>query len=634
MKRKVLVLLIMIFAIALSACSAAANTASTGESVAALANQNTLETTGQVVSAGTESITTAEISSQNQETHEADSDYVWDAASAVSITFNGDSISSDNSNVSINGSTVTIAAAGTYILSGQLTDGQIAVDTQDEEAVRLILNGVDISNSSTSPVYIANAKKVVIVLADGTDNKITDAPAYVSANTDENEPNAALLSKSDLTIFGDGSLTVNGNYNDGISSKDGLIIASGVITVNAVDDGIRGKDYLVIKDGNLSITAQGDGLKSDNDVDSSRGYISISGGILNINAGNDAISAQTDVLISGGAFTLTTANGSSSALNESISAKGIKGTVSVSIDTGTFFINSADDSIHSNGDITINGGTFDISSGDDGIHADTSLTINNGEFNITDCYEGIESALIALNNGTFHIIASDDGINVAGGMDSSGIGQGMNPGGGPGQDAFSSNSGSNYLYINGGYIYVDANGDGIDVNGAIQMTNGTVIVNGPTENMNGALDYDRGFTISGGTLVAAGSAGMAMAPDQSSSQNSVLINFTSVLQAGTLVHIQNSSGEEILSFAPTKAYQSLVLSSPALVNGTTYEIDLNGNSSGSLEDGIYTGGTYSTGSQYDTFTVSSVVTQVGSAGGMGGQRGGAGGPGRGGGNRP
>ena len=267
----------------------------------------------------------------------------------------------------------------------------------------------------------------------------------------------------------------------------------------------------------------------------------------------------------------------------------------------------------------INNGTFNLASGDDGMHADKTLEINNGEFQITQSYEGIESAAITINDGYFQMIASDDGINVAGGNDGSGMGQGMRPGGkpnrggGPGQDTYTS-SGSYTLDINGGYIYVDAAGDGIDVNGAITMTGGTVIVNGPTQNMNGALDYDQGFNISGGFLLAVGSAGMAQAPGTSSSQNSILVNFNSAQQAGTLIHIQGSNGEDILTFSPTKVYQSIAFSSADIVTGTTYDMYLGGSSTGTATDGLYEGGTYSSGTQYTSLTISGVVTSVGGGG--------------------
>jgi hypothetical protein len=342
---------------------------------------------------------------------------------------------------------------------------------------------------------------------------------------------------------------------------------------------------------------------------------------LNITAGGDAITAQTDVMVRGGEITIRSGGGSNTWVDETISAKGIKGVVSVNIDGGTFAFDCADDAIHSNGSITINSGSFSIASGDDGMHADATLTINGGNIQITQSYEGLESAVITINGGEMHILSSDDGINVAAGNDASGMnpGFGGGRGGGPGQDAFSY-TGDYYLYINGGYIYVDADGDGIDINGAVVMTDGVLLVNGPTENMNGALDYDGGFSMSGGFLAAAGSAGMAQAPDGSSSQNSLLINLNGTLPAGTLINIQNSAGEEILTFAPTKQYQSIAFSSPELVNGETYTVYYGGSSSGSLVDGLYQDGNYSGETELTSFTVSGVVTMIGSGGGGGRMR--------------
>lgn len=258
-----------------------------------------------------------------------------------------------------------------------------------------------------------------------------------------------------------------------------------------------------------------------------------------------------------------------------------------------------------------------MASGDDGIHADTNLQINSGEINITNSYEGIESAVIIINGGSIHLVASDDGINVAGGADSSAMG------GRPGQNNFANLS--NYrLSINGGYTYVDAAGDGLDANGSIEMTNGIVIVNGPTANNNGALDYDGGFVITGGYLVAAGSAGMAQAPDTSSTQNSVIYNFAATQPAGTIVHIADADGNNLLTFTPLRQYQSIVLSSPALINGETYTVYGGGSADGTVSDGLYTDGTYTTGTAVESFTISGVVTSAGVAtrGFGGGPRGG------------
>jgi hypothetical protein len=471
----------------------------------------------------------------------------------------------------------------------------------------------------------------VIILADNTENTISDGTEYVFENSTEDEPNAAIFSNGDLSFSGNGSLTVNANFNDGISSDDGLIIASGMLTVNAVDDGIRGKDYLVVENGNITVNAGGDGLKSDNEEDAARGYILVEDSVINVTAGGDAINAQTDVMITSGDFIISAGGGSSVRADETTSAKGIKGAVSVNIDGGAFTIDAADDGLHSNGNITVNGGTFTIATADDGMHADSTLVVNAGDVHITKSFEGIESAVITLNGGDIHIVSSDDGINVAGGVDGSGMnpgmrqggrlaggpGQGGRPAGGPGQEAFTY-TGNYYLYINGGYVAIEASGDGIDANGVVEMTDGVILVNGPTETMNGALDH-MAFTMTGGYLVAAGSSQMAMAPGQNSSQYSVLIYFESTQPAGTLVHIQNSAGEDILTFAPTKEYQSIAFSSADLVNGETYTIYIGGNSTGTVTDSLVQDGTYIPGTAYTSFTVSGVVTTVGSGGGGGGR---------------
>lgn len=533
-----------------------------------------------------------------------------DNSVTAEITLNGDSISVNGNGVVIDGSQATITTAGVYSISGSLTDGQIMVDTEDEEVVTLILNGVNIANSTTAPLYIANANAAVITLADNTENYVSDAINYAYENVDEDEPNAAIFSKDTLTVNGKGTLTVSSNYNDGIASKDDLTIASGVLIVNAVDDGIRGKDSLTVQAGNLTVNAGGDGLKSDNDEDTTKGIIAIESGSINVTSRGDAIQAETSVTITDGAITLASGGGSNGVIAEDVSAKGIKASASITINGGTLSIDSADDAINSNGSVVINGGVFAVTTGDDGVHGDATLDINGGEINITQSYEGIESAIITINAGNIHIVASDDGLNVAGGTDSSGFAGGPGQGGKPGHESFGASS-DYWLYMNGGYVAIVAAGDGVDVNGSIVMTNGTILVHGPTENMNGALDYDGSFNITGGLFVAAGSAGMSQAPDQSSSQYSVLINFDSPLPTGTLIRVQSSNGNEILTFAPIKQYQSIVVSSPELVNGATYEVYTGGSSSGAVNDGLYQDGTYSTGSQYTSFTISNIVTQLG-----------------------
>ncbi|MEW5870143.1 MAG: carbohydrate-binding domain-containing protein [Chloroflexota bacterium] len=626
MKKITTLLITLLLLVTFTACSAAGGTITSTQVSGTTTSSQVLGTTATSTPVVTAASSAAVALAENSQLHGDAKDYAWDPSTEVAIRLNGDSISADGAGVRVNGGTATITAAGTYRLSGSLADGQIIVDIQDEALVRLIFDGVDLRSSTSAPVYIASAEETVIILADNTENYVSDGAAYIFEDSEEDEPNAAIFSKGDLTIYGDGSLTVNGNYNDGIASIDGLIIASGTVTVNSVDDGIRGKDYLVVEDGNITVDAQGDGLKSDNEEDETKGFISIETGVFHITSGGDAIQAQTDVLVASGEFYLSSGGGSNNRIDESTSAKGIKAAVNVNIDGGNFTIDSADDAIHSNGSLVVNGGAFSLSTGDDGMHSDGTLEVNGGDFEITKSYEGIESAVITINAGNIHIVSSDDGLNVVGGNDGSGApgmgpggggrqrpGGGM-PGGGPGQDTFTY-TGNYWLYIHGGYIVIEAAGDGLDINGAVEMTDGVLLVNGPIEQMNGPLDYDGTFNISGGFLAAVGSSGMAQSPGASSSQNSLLINFDSTQPAGSLVHIQNSAREDILTFAPTKQYQSVAFSSPELVMGESYEVYLGGNATGTATDGWYRDGAYVPGSLYTSFTVSSVVTTIGNSGG-------------------
>ena len=562
--------------------------------------------------------TVVNISTNNTDDHEEAGDYTWGNSSVVGITLSGNSIQSESDGITISGNTVTITSYGNYELIGSLTDGQIIVNINEDliseisdlgkstvfnsnRIVRLILDGIDITNSTTSPIYIENSDKTIIVLNSNTENYITDGNSYSFVTTQEDETNAALFSNDDLTIFGGGSLIVDGNYNDGIASKDGLIIKSGNISVTSVDDGIRGKDYVVMRGGSAVVNAGGNGIKSDNEEDETSGYISIESGNINITSVGDAITAQTDVTIIDGTISVTSGGGNTG-YNSSVSNKGIKAVVQLVIDGGIFSINSADDAVHSNGSITINGGEFSIASGDDAIHADSSVEINDGTIKISKSYEGIESAVIVINGGTIKLNSSDDGLNVASGNDESGSR------GGPGR-GFSS-SGNYFIYINGGSIAITSNGDGIDANGSIVMTGGNVIVHGTTANNNSAIDYDGSFKITGGLVVAAGSSGMAQAPGPSSTQYSILLKSNTPRSAGTLFHIENSSGNNILTFKPSNNFKSVAFSSPNLSNGSSYKMYFGGTSTGTESDGLYSGGTYIGGSLYKSFTISNIVTSI------------------------
>lgn len=585
------------------------------------------------------------------EINEDPGDYTWASEDEISISLDGNTASVNNPAVTIEGSLVTLNQPGTYRLNGSLEDGQLVIDIDDEGLVRLVLDGVSIHNTQGAAITVNDAEKVVVILAEDSQNTLSDGSNY-QLEADSDEPNATLFSTADLVIGGEGELTVEANYNDGIASKDGLLIDGGAITIIAVDDGLRGKDYVVVRDAELSIDAGGDGIKSDEEDDASKGFITIDSGVFNIQSGGDAIAAETDLQVNAGSFTLVSGGGSEVRGDENSSAKALKAGNNLTINDGKFSINTADDGLHANNSILVNNGSFEIASADDGMHADSSLVIHDGEIMVSQSYEGLESANITINGGQVQIAASDDGINLAGGVDGSGMnadmrqdfvpggnagedqdapsnidsnaGQGFEPGnrppgrrgmpgGGPGMDMFAG-AGDYLLTINDGVVLVDAGGDGIDSNGSIEINDGLVLVNGPTVNMNGAIDYMGTFALNGGTLVAAGSAGMAQGPDSSSTQNSVLVNFSTAQSAGTLVSLQDSQGEVLFSFAPSKPYQSLVFSLPDLSQGS-YSLLLGGQASGQATFGFYAGqGTG--GKEYTDFQITGVVTQLGTSGMM------------------
>lgn len=575
----------------------------------------------------------------------------WENENPNYIELNGNTASLKGSGAEVKDSKITITSAGVYVISGKLDDGQIIVDVQDKGTVKFVLNGSEIKSSNNAPIYVKNAGKTIISLQEGTENNIIDGAKYTLADASTDEPSAAIFSKDNLVINGNGKLTVKGNYKDGITSKDDLKIIGGNIKITAVDDGLVGRDILAVKEGTITIESGGDAVKSTNDTDSTQGIVAIENGTFNLKAENDGIQAETAVLIADGSFNITSGGGSvnstkkaeegmrapmagknnnttaANAETETESAKAIKAVADIGISGGTFNIDSADDSVHSNNNVTISGGDITIASGDDGVHADATITVKGGKINITKSYEGIEASVVTVSDGEIHVTASDDGINVAGGADSS------STNGRSGQNNFSS-SGSNKLNINGGYIVVNSTGDGLDANGSIYMTKGTVVISGPTSDGNGALDYDGTFEMTGGFLVSAGSSGMAQAPSDTSTQYSIIMNYPKLQSAGTVVNLQDSEGKTVATFAPVKNYQTVVISSPEFKKGGTYTLYEGEKSTGSGTDGLYTDGKYQDGTKVVDFTISKSVTWLNESGvttakssnpggGTGGQPGGA-----------
>ena len=406
----------------------------------------------------------------------------WDESTAVKISLSDDGITTEggDDSVRIEDHTVIISKAGTYVVNGALSDGQIRVEAGKEELVHLVLNGAEISNSTTSPVYASEKCKVVLTLADGTENKISDAAEYQFAAEGEDEPNAAIFTKGDLTINGTGKLEVQGNFECGIRSKEDLIAVSGDITVTAADDGLKGKDSVVIRDGAYNITSGKDGIKSNNDGDAEKGYI------------------------------------------------------------------------------WIDGGSITISADDDGIQAETALVIYGGEIDIVKCQEGLAGKSVDILDGKIKTVTEDDAVNSAG----------------PAETEWEKMQDQDGVYtrIAGGEIYLNSLADGIDSNGDLYFEGGALYLSGPTNAGNGILDYNGTSSITGGTLIAAGTSGMMQFFGEESTQNYLVIHYPEVQTAGTEIQLLDADGSMIAGYAPEKDFEAVIMSSPELVTDSTCQV--------------------------------------------------------------
>ena len=532
----------------------------------------------------------------------------YNAADCVTIALQNTTAS--GSGVSIDGSKVTIVKEGTYLLSGSLMDGMIVVDTDKESKVQLILDGADIHSQASAPIYIKQADKVFITLADGSSNSLSCGESFTAI--DENNIDAAIFSKDDLTLNGTGSLTVSSPAGHGIVSKDDLRITGGSYTVTCAGHGFAGNDAVSIADGSFVIQCGKDGIHSENDEDSTLGAVYIGSGTYRITSDGDGIGAGAAMQLSGGDFTLLCGGGSengeehnddmfgggmgmppgsmggrgfgemSTDATESdttVSAKAFKSAGAMTVTGGSYHISSADDAFHSNNNLTVTNGTFQIATGDDGFHADEALAVTGGSITITESYEGLEGLSITVSGGDITLKASDDGFNAAGGNDESGFGgMGGRPGGhgGFGGDRFGSSSES-YIDISGGNIFVDADGDGIDSNGNLSFSGGYTIVEGPTNGGNGPLDYGGKGSLSGGTILITGSSGMAQSLSSSGSQGVFAITVGNC-SAGTEVTISDQNGNEIVRLTPQKMFGCVIVSTPDIQKGESYTIDLNGTS--------------------------------------------------------
>ena len=555
----------------------------------------------------------------------------YDKSKCVEIQLNGTSAACNSDTVKISGTTITLLEEATYLVSGTLDDGMIVVNTDEKSKLQIVLNNASITNSTSAALYVLEGDKVFVTLADGTSNTLANGGTFTAI--DDNNIDGAVFSKQDLTFNGSGSLTVTSPSDHGIVCKDDLVFTGGTYTVNSASHGLDANDSVRITQASITVISGKDGIHAENTDDTSLGFVYVKDGSFDISAEGDGISSGNSMQICDGTFSIVSGGGSknsskqssdswgdfmgghggmggrpgrsstnssgstdnTTSLNSSgtatssdtesddssTSIKAIKSAGDMLIKSGTFTIDSADDSLHSNASITVNGGTFTISSGDDAFHADDTLTIAAGTIDVSESYEGLEGLHIVVSGGDMKLVASDDGLNAAGGTDESGYGGNRKNdqfGGRGGMGGSSSSNGS--IKITGGKLYVKASGDGLDANGTLEISGGNTTVCGPTQGDTATLDYDASGIITGGTFIGTGASGMAQT--FSDSEQGVFAVSVGNQTAGTKIELKDSKGNVIISYEPELSFAVVILSSPDIVKGETYSINV-GSTSGEFE---------------------------------------------------
>jgi len=406
-----------------------------------------------------------------------------------------------------------ITSGGKYVLSGK-QEGQVFIQAAKNDVVELALDNLTLHNPNGPAIYAPRAKRVELILLDGSVNTISDGK---HPNDNSNDNSAVIFVRNDLVISsngtGNGALNITGNFQHGIRAQDTLTIKSGVVNIKAVGDALRGRDAVIIEAGTFSLTAGGDGIQSNNDVNAERGYVTINGGTFTINAQDDGIQAESSVTVNGGSLTMT-----------------VK---------------------------------------DDGITAKGYVLIAGGTIRVMECYEGIGGLNVTITAGDIDIVSRDDGINAREYVATTNVRgrftMGRQPMGRPTNENI-------YVRITGGNIHVYALTDGIDSNNNVFFEGGTLRISGPSRGMEGAIDFDGTMLISGGSLVTAGSVTSVSAQ---SKQPAVLVGYNQQQPTGALIEVRDASGKTILDYTAKTSFLMSAFTSPDLVIDKTYSLYIN-----------------------------------------------------------
>ena len=453
------------------------------------------------------------------------------------------------------GTTLKIKYGNSFNISGSCSNGTIIVETSKDEKTNLVLNNLNLKNSSFSPIYVKSADKVFIIPIGDNTLEITGVISQIDSNT----VNSVIFSKDDLTIQGEGKISITSNIYSGIVCKDDLKITGGTLDITSGAHALEANDTIRISGGSIEVNVTKDALHINENENTSLSYLYMEGGKICGYAKGDAIDAAGNIYILGGEIDIRCGNGYSSAKDDT-STKGLRTPSNIVICGGKISIDSSDDSIHSASNIVIYNSDITVKSGDDAIHADSQIVIAGGLVDIKNGYEGLEALNVEIKGGKVTINAIDDGINAAGGVDTS-------------SSDFKPTFETSLISISGGYVYINAMGDGIDANKNIEISGGKVFIEGPVNNSNSPVDFGGDAKITGGTFIAIGSDAMAH-NFTIATQGSLFIPLETTYEAGTVISLKNSQGQEIFSYTTTKPFISVVLSSPDLNINESYSISI------------------------------------------------------------
>ena len=558
-----------LFSLPLAACSRASAASSQSTQSEESAASSELETDVEHLVSVTDIVT------------DRDLEGTWEEDGATKISLSDDGCAVDGAGAVADGTTGTITAGGTYVLTGQMSAGQVVVNA-DGEKVQLVLDGVSVTSTDSAAILVRAAKKVWLTLADGTQNKLATSDSF--AEDDEYSIDGAVWCKSDLTINGTGALTVSSAEGHGIVCKDELALVSGDVEVEAARHAVQAQDAACVVAGTWSLTAGTDGIHCGDDDDAEKGSVLIVGGTVSIDAASDGVDAANVLEVDGGEVT--------------------------------------------------------VSAGDDGLHSERALQVDGGTVTVTKSYEGLEGSTVTVNGGVIDVTSSDDGVNAAGdptgdssaeaadagasgpeaaaGQPGDPMGGGQAPAGdgrapedadaqaptstgqvpagsggqvpedaggqAPGADGDMDYDSTAQVTINGGKLTIQAGGDGIDSNGNLTVTGGETYVFGPVSDGDGSLDFAGTGTITGGVVMCAGSSGMAQNFADASTQGSMLVSASG--QAGDAIQLVDEDENVVASCEARTSYSCVLVSAPGVESGKTYTLTCGDASSEITMDGL------------------------------------------------